>query len=944
MSFSNFPGNQTQASQSAFGFGEWLVGYVTVRSVLTFGDLIFLQSLNCQLPKLSGSPELSGSLDALDLNEPDFERLNQIDQIANEDVEMKKFDDDSDSDDDEQAPESDYAAYLVIDTNIILHQFEVLSQFVKDVERGEVPVVIVVPGAVIMELDGQKKRDGLAWFARRGSSWLLQKVRERKCVKGQALEETLKLSGSWKKHDPGEITSSEMYNDNLILDCCMFFKERKFTLLCSADNNLCINAQTQGIPSITPSRFWSSRELAYGIYGDKVDLSQFGGHKESYKNEDRAAPVTAPAQAVDEDDRMQLDDEDTSETWKSEDPLNMLHEAVIDHFTRLLVELVGKVGGEEHYTLWSAQKCLEYLNGRKRVKAANPRAEVFLLRPREGGGGRPGKEWARKDWEVALDNLGDVGRTVVVLSSVTWYLAIAPAAYLSELEVPVLDNSTRWNATAHGQVERVQRIIHQTWKSETLPPRWRGISQACRDMMPDYEYKLWTDASSREFIAEYYPDFLDTFDNYRYPIQRADAIRYFVLHHFGGVYIDLDIGCLRPMDPLLVYPAILPKTIPVGVSNDLMFAEKGHPFLEQTIHNLINFDHDWILNYPTVMFSTGPMFLSAQYGLYTATHAKTALQDIRILPKSLYGKNAREDEAPHSFFSHFYGSSWHADDAAFIGFLGHWGKLLMWIGLFILIIGLIRLPSKQRRGFSRRIGGYDIVLPRLSRSGRWHFHLGRSSYSASSGTSTQLPSPLDSSEASSPIDTDVPLLHLPFDVETPSQEREEDAFVDPYAGRVHSPLVEAFRRVRSRVSSMAGAREEPPDTPVRGRSQPSRGVLFFLPAIFTQAPDIELQPAPPGNRSLTASRPVAVSSLPRHAYRSSGYPPEKERYLQPDLESGRAYPSSSNDEEEYASLIDLGSTSDGTAPIRTSVESRSRSSSSTTLTDLQPTDAWEWHS
>ncbi|KAJ3480987.1 hypothetical protein NLJ89_g12244 [Agrocybe chaxingu] len=201
--------------------------------------------------------------------------------------------------------------------------------------------------------------------------------------------------------------------------------------------------------------------------------------------------------------------------------------------------------------------------------------------------------------------------TVVVLSSVTWYLAISPAAYLSELEVPVLDNSTRWNAAAHGQVERVQRIIHQTWKSETLPARWRGISQACRDMMPDYEYKLWTDASSREFIAEYYPDFLDTFDNYRYPIQRADAIRYFVLHHFGGVYIDLDIGCLRPMDPLLVYPAILPKTIPVGVSNDLMFAEKGHPFLEQTIHNLINFDHDWILNYPTVMFSTGPMFLSA---------------------------------------------------------------------------------------------------------------------------------------------------------------------------------------------------------------------------------------------------------------------------------------------------------------------------------------------
>lgn len=37
-----------------------------------------------------------------------------------------------------------------------------------------------------------------------------------------------------------------------------------------------------------------------------------------------------------------------------------------------------------------------------------------------------------------------------------------------------------------------------------------------------------------------YPWFLETFDSYPYPIQRADAIRYFVLHHFGGIYIDLD--------------------------------------------------------------------------------------------------------------------------------------------------------------------------------------------------------------------------------------------------------------------------------------------------------------------------------------------------------------------------------------------------------------------
>ncbi|KAJ3568610.1 hypothetical protein NP233_g5605 [Leucocoprinus birnbaumii] len=214
--------------------------------------------------------------------------------------------------------------------------------------------------------------------------------------------------------------------------------------------------------------------------------------------------------------------------------------------------------------------------------------------------------------------------TVVVLSSITYYLAIDPDAYLSELEVPILDNKTRWDPAEHHRYQYVPKIIHQTWKTETLPTRWQNVSQGCRDMMPDYEYMLWTDAGSREFIAEEYPWFLETFDGYKYNIQRADVIRYFVLHHYGGVYIDLDIGCLRPVDPLLAYPVTLPKTIPVGVSNDLMFSAKGHPFMEQTIHNLVTFDHSWVLNYPTVMFSTGPMFLSAQYGIYASAHPTTA--------------------------------------------------------------------------------------------------------------------------------------------------------------------------------------------------------------------------------------------------------------------------------------------------------------------------------
>jgi inositol phosphorylceramide mannosyltransferase catalytic subunit len=75
--------------------------------------------------------------------------------------------------------------------------------------------------------------------------------------------------------------------------------------------------------------------------------------------------------------------------------------------------------------------------------------------------------------------------TVVVLSSVTYYLAIDPSAYLSQFEVPILHGQDRWNASANGQVEKVPRILHQTWRTEKLPARWKGISEECRSMMPD---------------------------------------------------------------------------------------------------------------------------------------------------------------------------------------------------------------------------------------------------------------------------------------------------------------------------------------------------------------------------------------------------------------------------------------------------------------------------
>ena len=301
--------------------------------------------------------------------------------------------------------------------------------------------------------------------------------------------------------------------------------------------------------------------------------------------------------------------------------------------------------------------------------------------------------------------------TVAVLALVCNYFRLEKRAYILPTELgtwdeiradarPVVLDRVSEPSLDEVPPEQIPRIIHQTWKVETLPPHWAEVRQACKEMMPDFEFKLWTDESSREFIASEYPWFLETFDSYPYNIQRADAIRYFVLHKYGGVYMDLDIGCQRRFTPLLRFEVVLPETIPVGVSNDLIFSVPGHPFMDTLIHSLETFKHNFFLPYATVMFSTGPMFVSTVYRLLfnskegmTSQPSSSALPQrgfhgIRILPKSLYGKNAPPEIVPDSFFAHMYGSSWHEADANFLIFLRKYGRLLIALGVAVVVYNL----------------------------------------------------------------------------------------------------------------------------------------------------------------------------------------------------------------------------------------------------------------
>ncbi len=211
-------------------------------------------------------------------------------------------------------------------------------------------------------------------------------------------------------------------------------------------------------------------------------------------------------------------------------------------------------------------------------------------------------------------------------------------------------------------------------------PTWITARQACLQWHPNYEYKLWNDSSAEKLILEEYPWFLQTWKNYPYPIQRADSLRYLILYRYGGIFLDMDLHCRRSLGPLRRFEFISPAAYPVGISNGFIMASARHPFIKVLVDQLPLFNRNFLLPYATVMFSTGCMYLSAQYSLY---HDQFSLKLLDYKQHRLSGRVSTP------LFHHYGSSSWHSTDASLIKIVDNILKILFHHQGLVLIILLL---------------------------------------------------------------------------------------------------------------------------------------------------------------------------------------------------------------------------------------------------------------
>jgi len=276
--------------------------------------------------------------------------------------------------------------------------------------------------------------------------------------------------------------------------------------------------------------------------------------------------------------------------------------------------------------------------------------------------------------------------------------------------------------------QRIEKIIHQTYitaNQSTWPENWRDTPAAWKKKHPDWEYKFWTDESARAFIQTEYPWFLSHFDGYQFPIQRADAIRYFALYHYGGIYADLDLQPKLSLDAYLVdTDVVLFETPNGGLTNMIVASRKGSPFMKCVAAKLASYQ--WQLHHEfahlrawRILTGTGPTYLWAMTSQSLCGHSFVRHEEkLRIISGpatgrcSLCGGTDLQKCAADGLLRHIQGSSWHrsGDGVKFMNFtfLCHPGVVA---GLALMLAIVVSIM--ERRSLSLHVQaprGLQVLL------------------------------------------------------------------------------------------------------------------------------------------------------------------------------------------------------------------------------------------
>ena len=215
----------------------------------------------------------------------------------------------------------------------------------------------------------------------------------------------------------------------------------------------------------------------------------------------------------------------------------------------------------------------------------------------------------------------------------------------------------------------VPKVTHQIWFQgwDQLPDKYHGDTEKLSFLNPEWNHMKWDEKTLRTECEKFSPEALAKFDGFTNMIQKIDFGRYVVLYNYGGVSVDCDAECLRPLEKtpgIDRYDLILGKNsltkmenkvASYGLSRDLVVVNnatlccsKENQLMKQFIEFLIkneSWNEDLLLD---TQLKTGPLALSVFFNKY--------LDDILVLDSDIFEPFGNVTK--RTVINHRYDQSW----------------------------------------------------------------------------------------------------------------------------------------------------------------------------------------------------------------------------------------------------------------------------------------------
>jgi mannosyltransferase OCH1-like enzyme len=181
-----------------------------------------------------------------------------------------------------------------------------------------------------------------------------------------------------------------------------------------------------------------------------------------------------------------------------------------------------------------------------------------------------------------------------------------------------------------------------------MPEPLHRYGQTWEAHHPRWDVRLWTDAEADELMPA------EAMARARNDAERANLLRYELLRRFGGVYVDTDFECRRPLDPLLAgIDAFAASESPGRAACGILGATPGHPAFEAVAR----------LSRETVGLGahnadgTGPYLLT----VVLADHPEVTIFGPELFYPYLWHEPERQHaEFPDAYAVHHWAGSWRA--------------------------------------------------------------------------------------------------------------------------------------------------------------------------------------------------------------------------------------------------------------------------------------------